>query len=524
MNKWLKTSSCFLIVIFIFSLTFCSNRDLGKGSSNLSSDKPSSTPAVIVNDSQRDHPDFSAIDQSSQKEEKWKESFYFIRDEIRFEPSQDIYKFDQGLLWSRQGNAKEQALLLANLLRDEGEEVRIARGELSKDKASLLIEGIFPEKKNFGYSKDVLLSFPAQDRRLIQAVKDHWWVQIYKNDQWLDLDPSFPEAKIGQAFAPLAETFDSVDEDFFPTITISLEIEKGVFKKRKILNPETETVLEWEGSIKEVVNKPLTLKIVASFQTAEEEEEESGGLGGLFGGLSGGEKKASDEKSKKIEVIYHAHLIVNQKEVEEGSFSQIIPASSKQKVKETITKVALNFQFENPEGTTTSIERLLFQKNKRSQRPDYVQRHSILITANDIPQEAWAKDLKKVLGKERLESLKKELEEIKAGLKEEKNINKLYDKSISLEDEVGPRAGYLINMIFASTSDQISYSLGQALSVFSYYSKPRIIINTFEGTGDQLKVYLDLRQDSKQAVAFPGQAARMSETFLYGRGIIDSIL
>jgi len=407
MNKWPKFPFCFLIISFFLFFTFCSGQGDQESAANSYPDKS----VNLLEDCQENRAESSDINCSSQKEEKWKESFYFVRDEISFEPSQDIYKFDQGLVWGRQGNAKEQALFLANLLRDEGEEVRIARGELSGDKASLLVESMFPERKDFDYSKDVLISFPAQDKKLIQAVKDHWWVQIYKNDQWLDLDPSFPEAKIGQAFVPLAETFDSFDEDFLSTVTISLEVEKGLFKKRKVLNPETETVLEWEGSIREVVNRPLALKIVASFQAADEEEE-GGGLGGLFGGLSGGEKKASN-KSKKIEVIYHTHLIIDQEEAEEGSFSQIIPTFSKQKDEESITKLILRFRLESPEGKVTNVERVLFQKNNLKQMPNYFQRHSILITGNDVLPEAWDKELKKVLEKNRLDSLKKGLEKRK---------------------------------------------------------------------------------------------------------------
>jgi len=120
--------------------------------------------------------------------------------------------------------------------------------------------------------------------------------------------------------------------------------------------------------------------------------------------------------------------------------------------------------------------------------------------------------------------MKKGLEEIKTSLKKKKNISELYERSISLEDKAGPQAGHLLNMIFASTSDQLTHDLGQALSVFSYYSQPRIIINSVEGTGDELEVYMDLRQDSKEAISYPGQAARMSETFLYGRGVMESIL
>jgi hypothetical protein len=123
-----------------------------------------------------------------------------------------------------------------------------------------------------------------------------------------------------------------------------------------------------------------------------------------------------------------------------------------------------------------------------------------------------------------LDELKKNLETIRNQLKDKKDLKTLLEKSFSLENEVGPEAGHMINMIFASTSDQINNDLADALSVYSYYSLPRIIINSFEGTGEELRVSMDLRLDTKESIPFPGQAEQMSGTFLYGRGVLESIL
>lgn len=520
MNNLQKFSYVFLAAIFLVFLASCS----GKGQKENKATSSFAQSSDTLDNPEESNTDSEKIQLDEGTEEKWRESFSFVRDEIHFEPSTDIYEFGQGILWSRQGNAKEQAVYLADILGDEGEEVRFVRGKLDNDKAALLIGSMFPEKKDFSYNENVLISNPSQNKELVEAVRNHWWVQIFKKNQWIDLDPCFPDAEVGKAYASVEETFDNFDEDLLPKLTISLDVEKGQFKENRALNPETENVLEWEGTIQEVLDQPLTLKIIANFRAAKEEEEEKG-LGGMFGDLAGREKKASGKKTKKFETIYQASLIINNEEKESSAFSQIVPGSSKQKEEEeTVTKLTLHFKMENYEGKTLDIDRILFEKQKENGNPRYFQRHSILITTNDIPKEAWEKDLKKVLAKEKLDELEKDLEEIKTKLKKKKDINDLYQKCIALENVSGSEAGHLINMIFASISDQISRDLGQALSVFSYYSLPRIIINTVEGTGDELQVFMDLRQDSKQAIPYPGQAARMSETFLYGRGVMDSIL
>jgi len=436
-------------------------------------------------------------------EEKWMETFLFVRDQIRFEPTTIILKSPQDVLWSRSGNAKEQASLLVELLRENGEEARYASGFLEDETARSLIQSIFPQIREFSYSDDVPLSFPSQKRDLMQTVKKHYWVQIFKNDQWVDLDPCFPDAEAGQTYASLDNTDEEMDEDFFPEVSISLEI------------------FEWDGTLQEIANQPLYLKILANIQAVEEEEEKSP-MGGMLGGLGGRKSSDKSKKTKEKTVEYLASLQLIDDELDQGSFSQTV--SDEKETEEDITKIVIKFRIENPGGRPLEVERILFEKHAKDQQPHYFQRHSILITGGELPGEAWEGDLTDFLDNKDLAELKKNLAAIKNQLKDTKDLKALLEKSFSLESEVGPEAGHLINMIFASTSDHLSNDLADALSVFSYYSLPRIIINSFEGTGEELRVSMDLRHDKKEAIPFPGQAEQMRGTFLYGRGVLESIL
>ncbi len=79
-------------------------------------------------------------------------------------------------------------------------------------------------------------------------------------------------------------------------------------------------------------------------------------------------------------------------------------------------------------------------------------------------------------------------------------------------------------MIFASTSDDQTEKAGAALSVASWYAVPRVIITSFGGSEKETETTIDLRQDRVESVALPGQAWGMSQTFQYGRGVMESIL
>jgi len=461
--------------------------------------------------------------------EEWEESFVFVRDEIHFEPSPSVLKTNEGVLWGRRGNAVEQASLLAELLRENGAQARLAFGELDKSNALRLIDSMFPSRMDFDYHKDVLLSAPSEDRALSDSVRKHCWVQLSIDDRWIDLDPCFPDAEIGHAYASLDETSEDLDEDSLPELTILLEVERGKFSVDKIREPETIEIWEWSAPLHEALNRAMALKIVTDFRAIEgdeEKKEESGSpMGGIMGGLAGGSKKEKTKKPARVEALYEAILLLDNEEKVEGKFSQMIHAGEDEHEEmDTITTIQLRFKIDNLGRAPIEANRILFKKKDWDNNPHYFQRHSILITGNIIPLEAWEPDMKEALENKQLDSLKKTLEEIKTRLKNEKELKDAYETCVSLEEEIGSQAGHLINLIFASTSDSISSDLARSLSVLSYYSRPRILINSFEGTGEEQVVCMDLRLNSREAIPFPGQAAAMEGTFLYGRGVMESTL
>jgi hypothetical protein len=276
--------------------------------------------------------------------------------------------------------------------------------------------------------------------------------------------------------------------------------------------------------LQDLANQSLTLSISTTFQETEEEDQSGGGSpGGVFGGLS--RSTSGKKKAKGLEAIYRAELKVGERMEVSGEFTEKFPESQKSSpVEGSINRVWLNFRLKAGGKTLLQSERILFEKVEDVDELPLFQRHSILFAPNPIPLVAWEDDLKKVTDDRLLDEIKSGLDEIKANLNAKKDQTVLLDESLALEEKIGPELGHLINMIFAYTSDSITEDAGEALSVYSYFSLPRIIIHSVEGDGERVSAAMDLRQDSISALSYPGQAAAMEETFLYGRGVFESVL
>lgn len=465
--------------------------------------------------------------------EYWKKSFVFMRDQILTEPSPHFLKHPEGVFWGRQGNSLEKAFALAEELRLSGEKVRIAKGELDEPHAVRLVFAAFREEGEFSYGPDVPVFDPGQDRDLLDSVRSHYWVQIDRDGAWVDLDPSFPEAEIGRAFAVPDKTFDVLPENMIPGVEISLVVDSGVFSGDEAMRPSSETVLEWKGTLETVACGPLSLVVTANFQppagtkktSSRKEEEQERGAAGMWGGLAGSKpaKPDAEAKAEGIMATYSARLSLGEEVLSSGSFSEIVETSG-QKSREKILNVRLDFRVTSAGRDILSATRILFDKAGPIDVLPPFQRHAVLVTPNNVPDRVWEEELMRVSDEAFLSEVKTGVEKIRKNLDRKDISQSLLDDSLSLEARLGPALGHVVNMIFASTSDRISQDLGRALGILPYYSTPRIIITSFEGTEDRVDVSLDLRRDFLDGIPYPRQALGMRETFLYGRGVIESIL
>lgn len=448
----------------------------------------------------------------------WEEAFKFVRDAIRTEPSRFALKTAQGIEWSRSANPLEKALYLAHLLQEKGRTVKIAEGELDDAAARALLGAIFPPAKAVSYGKDVSISVPAEDPALVSAVKRHFWVRMEDGEGQVDLDPSMPGAEPGKAFASVARTYEPEYESLAARVSIAVEYSEGA-------SGEAQSVFAWDGPIADIVNRPLSLSVMTEYtqgaaaekEAVEKKEDESGGLGGFFGGVSGAGQSSAKKKSPAVEMkgTFKVALTVDDESLASGEAAV---------GKGPDTRLNLKVKIENLGQVVSESERALFETTASRREVPLFQRHAILITGNRIPAAAWQDKLEAVSNKNLLADVKTRVDEIKESLKAKKITGDTLAKSTELEHEIGPGLGHLLNMIFASTSDDQSEKAGAALSVATWYAVPRILITSFSGREKTTETTIDLRQDRLEAVSLPGQASRMNETFLYGRGVMESIL
>jgi hypothetical protein len=406
----------------------------------------------------------------------WQEAFKFVRDAIRTEPSRYSLKTPDGVEWGRSANPLEKALFLARLLQEKGMTVEIAEGELDDAAARSLLRSIFPAAKAVGDKSGTPISDPAEARTLVAAVKRHFWVRTQDGDDWVDLDPSFPSAEPGKAFAALGGSYDPADEAL--AVKVSLSVVSG-----DSASGEPEAVLAWEGTLAEVANRAVSLAVMTEYRDGEEAV--------LKASLSAGEDSLADG------------------EVAAGRGSQ--------------NRLSLQLRFDSLGGVVSELERSLFVTAARTEAPLF-QRHVLLITGDRIPAAAWKDELQNLSAGEARSEAKAQADEIRAALKAKKATAETLSSGVELEAKLGRDLGHLVNMVFASTSDDQTEKAGAALSVASWFAVPRVIITSFGGGEKTTETTIDLRQDRVESVALPGAAWGLSQAFQYGRGVMESIL
>ena len=340
--------------------------------------------------------------------------FEWVRDETSLIPYQGSLRGPVGVLMDRRGNSLDRALLLCELLRLADYEARLARRHLSEEEAmtilkrtrtkpgsesspvhpstlrnqdellALYVQNHALDRKNLvetiakaqqeqenesrqiksehkELAADILAILNKQaisrqgekESEVAEDLRDHWWVQWEKGNDWVDLDPALAGASPGQIFGEPEETLnpEDLEEDLFHTIKIKViaeQLEGGDLKEKPVLEHTlipSKTLgqriilrhlpLNWPSDedflaapdpvpfLKDAVAKQTEWQVVLevdgeavekSFVTAQgnvshepsqkpgRKKGKAGGIGDLFGGLTGKEEeKEAKEKAAKLD-------------------------------------------------------------------------------------------------------------------------------------------------------------------------------------------------------------------------------
>ncbi len=194
--------------------------------------------------------------------------FDFVRDDFGYVPYRGALKGAAGVLMDGAGNALDRTLLLKALLEANGVRAIVAHATLDADAAAAgvaalrtrpatppavapqtdpierlaALYGLEPadvtarlepavtataalersiDERTDYQSEALLAALEASGKQdsfltgetpsALEAVADHWWVEVEGDNGWLDLDPTLPDARIGTSLAPAQLRFDLTD-------------------------------------------------------------------------------------------------------------------------------------------------------------------------------------------------------------------------------------------------------------------------------------------------------------------------
>ncbi len=448
------------------------------------------------------------------------EAFAAVATGIRFEAYPGILRGPRGTVLAHGGNAADQALLLADILRGRGYRVRFVRGRLEGGNLDTLIRGMYPpDFPGLDLAKDYLPYDPEADTALRAMAADHVWLELDQGDgTWLPLDPSFPRAKPGEAYTKALARLDDLPEDLHQRIRLTLHEET--------VGGETRELGRLEDKAAVLGFTPLSLAIlgVPQVKAPETEKKKGGGAGGLFGGaISGGDQQpepaAAPQAAAETVGIMFRRLLQRGHETIDLAPSLVLDAEAGSAIRREWLEIAI----EAPGREPRIVVRDLYVVDAPAvdgAAPAPYRRYSLAVVTGPIDVAAVRDHAKRLGAQIDLDASKARINAIGDGAN-----SKAASEAVAVDGEIGPLAGHLAGLAFAAESDALTRRIAHNNGVAFAQAIPRVIVTSVEGgDGPAYRLALDLRLDEVEAWPYPGYATRAAEHFQAARGIQNTML
>jgi hypothetical protein len=200
--------------------------------------------------------------------------FAFVRDEVSFEPYVGCLRGARGTLMAQAGNSLDRALLVSGLFKACGYRAQMMRGTLPAEKLEALAQSFFmsvsvapPETPATSTqdksgastatqtalrtissalsSPDHAVAPPASIEDISREGRDHFWVRYEKDGLWIDVDPTFRKAKLGETFGTDGKVLPSIPDELKHQIVVR------IFTRASAEKP-AEPIYEWRGTSAEM--------------------------------------------------------------------------------------------------------------------------------------------------------------------------------------------------------------------------------------------------------------------------------
>ncbi len=435
----------------------------------------------------------------------------------------------RGTLWGEAGNSLDKASALIAMLRLAGVPARYRHGTLNTTQAQTLIASLFPAQNGVaGYiPTGTQVSDPVNDASLIALASDHWWVEAYlPGSGWTDLDPTYPQATVGQAVAtPLNDGTDqAADVPSSVHHTLRVRLKKEQYNSFPIggVTLSTSYVLDQLFDVSELAGKRLTLGHLVTQQS----------VGGIF---------------SSVTRDYTPYLAIedNDQGFQGQSFQDLLtnfPLAT------TFTTAEwLEYEIHSPDGHTETFTRevkdLIGAATRRLGgspqlalgtstgtffRPEDVYVNWVL--PNTVSDWAAQRQSAGVLSRlQQLGTTSQTLLDIAANLPPNTIVTGTdLDTYYAARSSTAFATEFMLTSVgldFAHHADTDLKRIETGLRTRLYYTSPRVF--TAASIGDPIvgiTTTVDLRHTSVEAVVYPGQASAAKQAAQWIKGVDESIL
>lgn len=447
------------------------------------------------------------------------ELFMAVATGIRYEPYAGVLRGPRGTALARGGNAADQALLLAELLRRQGYRVRFVTGHLAGENLKTLLRGLYPPVlPKISALPQFSPYTPAGDSRLPAVAADHVWVEVGQpGGEWLPLDPAFPRAKVGEAYAESQQRHEQLPEIFYQRLRVSVH--------EQLVNGDTREVGHAEGRVAELALQPLSLLVVSAPQYKTPEQKPKRTPTDMFGGALSGQqpdKKKAESAAAPPPTIGTRYRRALSAAGQQQPITDALALDAEPD--KHLSREWLRFELTRPGGAARVLERELFVKGgpgDSAGRPADYRRYSIAVAAGPLQPEAIARHARALGQAIDLAGIQRQLATL---AKASANADTAQQLS-RLEESASLVSGHMAALTLSAEISELTRRIAFSNGVSYAQAVPAITIISLEGAGaDRYEVGADLRLDEVEAWPYPGAPIRSAEHFQGARGIQGTML
>ena len=451
------------------------------------------------------------------------QAFETVARQVRFEPYIGIQRGVRGTARAQAGNAIDRALLLAAILRGGGYEVRFVHGSLAPQNVTALLRGLYPPKVPSSVLGAEYLPYdPPADAQLATLVRDHYWVEVNQGTAWLPLDPSFPRAKIGEAYGTAADRFSEPPPDLYQRVAFVWNIATA--------SRPVQEVARWSGTVADVGLRPISLVVDGIPGSPKQPPPARPSAGGMFGGALTG--AAPPQPAAEHPAAGQAPTAIRY--VRSVEADTLRPAtgnvSTASQPGSFVRREWIDIKLTGPGGLNRAVDRTLYETEGETTPPRAEhRRYTILVVPGPVSRSYVDGEIGRWRGALKLDEWRDETAGLQQQARSDDGARAAVVRAAAIDAAAGKAAGDLMTLEFAANSDALTDQIAYPNQIAVVRPLPRILIASAETRTDESghvgsAVSLDLRLDEVQAYPYPGFPTRAAALFLAARGMQESVL